>query len=248
MKVDQDILEILQHVECRADQAVISVRHGRLDRDTYIRVNRVLELAGGKWNRSAKAHVFDSDAEEALEQVMLTGEILDAKQELGAFWTPCNLADKMARLARVAPGAKILEPSAGSGRIIDAVIKLGAHVRAVEVDQKMTTNLIDRGVRCICRDFLQITPSTPQFDAAIMNPPFGRRQDVAHITHAAKFVKPGGRLVAVASAGVVYRSDRAGCAFRELVDLHDGIIEPLPEGTFKESGTMVNTVLITMDF
>jgi hypothetical protein len=34
-------------------------------------------------------------------------------------------------------------------------------------------------------------------------------------------------------------------AVRELVERH-GTIEPLPEGSFKESGTMVRTVLVTL--
>lgn len=249
MKVCQDVLNILQRIECKGPEAVITSRMGQLDREMYVRVDKVLQLAGGKWNRQRKAHVFAGDAGDALEQVILTGEILDAKQELGAFWTPHALADKMVRLARLGAGMTILEPSAGSGRIVEAASKVGAHVFAIEVEPTMAVNLKDRGVRCICRDFLSIeSHEEKSFQVVLMNPPFAKQQDVKHITHAAKFVRKGGRLVAVASAGVTFRDDRATTAFRDLVDEHDGEITPLPAGTFKESGTGVNTVLVEMDF
>lgn len=248
MKVSDDVMELLNsRVECEGLHAFI--RGGQMDRESYTKLDKVLQLAGGKWNRSRRAHVFDGDAGDALEQVLLTGEILDAKQELGAFFTPADLADKMVRLARVGIGMTLLEPSAGSGRIVDAANKAGAEVFAIEVDAAMSTNLSGRGVRCICRDFLAVEPRAERsFQVVVMNPPFGRRQDVRHITHAAKFVRPGGRLVAVASAGAAFRQDRETREFRALVDSHHGMITPLPAGTFKESGTGVNTVLVEIDF
>jgi hypothetical protein len=48
------------------------------------------------------------------------------------------------------------------------------------------------------------------------------------------------------SAGVEFRQDKKTTAFRALVDRSRGSIERLPEGAFKDSGTNVNTVLVTM--
>jgi len=82
------------------------------------------------------------------------------------------------------------------------------------------------------------------FDVVLMNPPFAHEQDIAHVTHAIKFLRPGGRLVAICSSGVTFHGSKAGLAFRELVRLHSGHIEALPADTFKASGTCVNTVLL----
>ncbi len=80
-----------------------------------------------------------------------------------------------------------------------------------------------------------------------MNPPFADGQDIQHVTHALHMLKPGGRLVAIMSAGVMHRQDRKTTAFRAMVEERGGVIEPLPVNTFKDSGTGTCTVLLTLD-
>jgi len=80
-----------------------------------------------------------------------------------------------------------------------------------------------------------------------MNPHFEKRQDVKHALRAFGMLKPGGKLVSVMSAGVTFRDDALGREFREFVDGHNGRIMPLPEGSFKESGTGANTVIVVME-
>ncbi len=94
-------------------------------------------------------------------------------------------------------------------------------------------------------DFLLI-PERPGYDRVIMNPPFADKADIAHIRHALGFLRPGGILVSVMSAGVQFREDRTTAAFRELVTSSGGEITALPDGSFAESGTDVRTVLVTI--
>ena len=54
-------------------------------------------------------------------------------------------------------------------------------------------------------------------------------------------------VVAVTSASVMFRNDNKTVAFRELVASHGGIIEELPAGSFKESGTLIDTCLIVVN-
>jgi 16S rRNA G1207 methylase RsmC len=79
-----------------------------------------------------------------------------------------------------------------------------------------------------------------------MNPPFQRQQDILHVNHAMRFLKAGGRLVSVMSSSVAFRTNRLTVAFRETLNAHHGTIEALPENAFAESGTNVNTVIVTM--
>jgi len=55
------------------------------------------------------------------------------------------------------------------------------------------------------------------------------------------------RLVAIVSGGVMFRNNAKTVAFRELVYACGGTFTENPAGSFKESGTSVNTVLVTMN-
>jgi hypothetical protein len=48
------------------------------------------------------------------------------------------------------------------------------------------------------------------------------------------------------AAGITFRQDKKATGLRELIDRVGGEIIPLPEGAFKESGTMVNTVIVVL--
>jgi 16S rRNA G1207 methylase RsmC len=79
-----------------------------------------------------------------------------------------------------------------------------------------------------------------------MNPPFAKQADIAHVTHAHQFLKPGGLLVAVMSNSVTFRGGRVAEGFRALLAEVGGSLEPLPEGSFQVSGTGVNTIIATL--
>lgn len=257
MKVSQDVMHELQHLVTDGKEAVIV---DQLDRKLYSAVNKVLQAAGGKWNRYTKAHVFPGDAAEALEQVILTGEIVDKRAELQFFETPAAMVQRMIMLADIRSGMSLLEPEAGRGAIaIELLETRPASLLCFEIDQDNRSRLGEAlanramtikhnpGMTVDIRgdDFLSIN-EVPIIDRVVMNPPFAKRADIAHIAHAHKFLKPGGKLVSVASSAVMWRDDKLGGRFRELVDMHGGKITLLPEGSFKTSGTMVNTCLVEM--
>ncbi|MCW2904116.1 MAG: hypothetical protein JWO67_6381 [Streptosporangiaceae bacterium] len=241
MKVPTDVLAILDEATTDGPNLYLP---GQLDRPTYVKVDKALKAAGGKWNRSAKAHVFDRDAADAIDSLMLTGEIATA-QELGYFPTPSAVVDQLLELAEVRPGMRVLEPSAGRGAIARPLAELGAEVDCVEIDRDradllITGGFLGRVVRC--QDFLTLAPE-PVYDRVVMNPPFARQQDIDHVLHALKFLRPGGRLVSVMALGVLFRQNRKAEDFRKLVADRGGDIEELPAGSFKVSGTGINTVV-----
>ncbi len=51
-----------------------------------------------------------------------------------------------------------------------------------------------------------------------MNPPFANGQDIKHITHALRYLSPGGRLVAICANG-----PRQNDKLRPIVDARGGI-------------------------
>lgn len=241
MKIDQDVLAVLSVAEVNGAALLLT---GQLDRKLYERTNKVIEAAGGKWNRKAKAHVFDADAADRIDQMILSGEVEVPKDEFNFFPSPPAVVARLLSLADVRAGMRVLEPSAGKGAIAYACVDLGAVVDCYELMEANFAALAgDIRLGSVRRlDFLTQAPE-PSYDRVVMNPPFLKQADIKHVMHALQFLKPGGRLVAVMSAGVSFRNDARTTAFRQLVEARGGSIKALPENSFKASGTGVNTVI-----
>lgn len=223
---------------------------GQLDRSTYQKVAKVIEAAGGKWNRKAGKHLFQRDPREALGLAITTGQITDTKKALQQFFTPASIASLVAETAQIEPGHSVLEPSAGNGALAEAARLYSGpcSVTCIEIDPVLADGLAFKGFSTITGDFLGITPPldiASRFDRIVMNPPFTGGQDIAHVMHALEFVKPGGRLVAIMAAGIHTNSSKAHRAFRELIEM-GGTIRDLPEAAFRESGTDVRTVMVVL--
>lgn len=157
--------------------------------------------------------------------------------QLDRFFTPADIAAMVVEIADV-EGRSVLEPSAGRGALVEACQDVGCvYVDCVEIDAEDADHLRGLDVRVEVGDFLEVVPH-PVYDRVVMNPPFTKNQDVRHVEHAIKFVRPGGVLVSI-MAGNTERS-----TFKKLVESLDHEVIPLPEGSFKSSGTGVSTIVL----
>lgn len=158
----------------------------------------------------------------------------------GLFPTPPDLARRMAAMLDLAPGARVLEPSAGTGRLLDALIDAHPEAQATAAEQcpRLCRHLFEKypGTRLWAGDFLTMDYED-RFAAVLMNPPFRRGSDVRHILHARRYLEPGGKLVALCYDGSAQR--------RHLQPIAD-TWEPIPGGAFHESGTDAACVLLTL--
>lgn len=223
-------------------------------------LKKVMTTLGGVWSKKRKGFEFAAELGDAftlISHAKETGEILDPKLA-GFFPTPYPLAETLIATVNPKKGDKILEPSAGKGALLEALERwrlrndvkeeeIYPGLRAFEILESNHAHLVRMGWAALCVDFLQIAPA-PSFDCIVMNPPFTRGEDVDHVTHALKFLKPGGRLAAIMSAGTKFRSDKKTVAFRELLEKGPFLakIDDLPEGSFQVSGTNVRTVLVSV--
>jgi len=245
MNVSTDVLQVLDRAEIDGPRLVLT---GTLDRKLYLDTDKVLKAAGGKWNRKERAHLFDGPAADAIDQIILTGQVTSAKQQFGYFPTPAPIVQQLIEHAAIEPGMRVLEPSAGRGAIAFAAARAGAVVDCVEIQDQHAAAITaerNRNITVLVEDFLTTDPR-PAYDRVVMNPPFANQADIEHVKHAWKALKPGGRLVAVMSAGVTFRQTSAAVAFRSRLEALGGALHPLPEGAFKESGTGVNTVIAVL--
>lgn len=245
MKISNEVLEVLSRAEVSGKELKLTMQ---LDRKMYEAVNKVLEACGGKWNRKAKAHIFDIDAAERIDQIIVSSEVEIPKDEYNYFPTPPEVVARLLELAALRPGMTVLEPSAGRGHIVKACIDAGAKVYGYELmkdncDWLNFSGFFTEDVEMV--DFLTVEPKRV-YDRVIMNPPFMNQADIRHVNHALKFLKPGGLLVSVMGAGVEFRSNKLTEEFRAMVKERKGSIEALPEAAFKSSGTMVRTVIVTI--
>jgi predicted RNA methylase len=171
------------------------------------------------------------------EQQLRTGIQTVTSETL--YPTPPDLARRMVELAGVEAGECVLEPSAGTGNIVQAVRDaVDTEVLAYEVNTDLCRVLRQRFEPYACAvrqaDFLTVTDFQGQYPVVLMNPPFNGGQDIKHIEHALTFLRPGGRLVAICANG-----PRQRAAFINRAEHW----EDLTDGTFKEAGTNVRTAM-----
>lgn len=234
--------------------AVIRLPAGQLERPLYEAVDKALRAMGGKWDRRCAGHVFPKSPAVALAEALGDGWVVDRKRTLEQFWTPPEVAGAMFDLAGDVEGTDVLEPSAGNGCLLFEIIGRGGLPVAVEIDQGEALQLeseTEGKVPISCADFMAWTPRPPYtptaFDFVIMNPPFSRGQDMAHVRRAFDFLKPGGVLVSVMSPHWTFATDQASNDFRVMLsrmpdDQYDW--GELPAGSFKREGTGVNCGLL----
>jgi len=241
MKVATDVMALLS--ASRTEGNKLFITGGQLERGLYSRLDKTLKAAGGKWNTKAKAHLFESDAADAIENIIMTGEVT-VPQDFGYFPTPPPVVEKLLELGQISKGMVALEPSAGRGAIAEALEAAGLVVDCVELLPENAQHLHSAGYRSVhLGDFLTVEPA-PQYDRVVMNPPFDKkRSDIHHVLHALKFLKPRGLLVAVMPTGVMFREDALSRDFRGIVSAHAGSIVNLPDASFKTSGTLVSTCI-----
>lgn len=238
-KLTPEIEAVLRASTITGNQLVLPA--GRLERKLYEAVSKVIVNAGGKWNKSAKAHIFDRDPRVKLNLALETGVAIDEKKKLQAFYTPQELAHRVALLADV-HGCIILEPSAGDGALAEACMKLGAaRVDCFEINAGAAKILDSKGFSCGCIDFLSVNPNSNfHYDRIVMNPPFTKKQDIKHVEHAMKFLAKGGKLTAVMQPNHAHEiaASLHGSRYVE--------IQGIDAGAFKKSGTTIATAIITI--
>lgn len=160
-------------------------------------------------------------------------------KDLQYYPTPVETVNRIIGDLYIDKGDKVLEPSCGCGRILDGIKKAypEAKLWGIEVDAERAAMAKAKGHNVYVGNFLEAVPEA-KYDRVIMNPPFYGTHYAKHVRHALKFLKPGGTLTAILP--ITARLDHG------LLDDLNGRWDDLPVGSFRESGTNINTTILTV--
>lgn len=229
----------------------------QVDRKVYAELKQLIERTGGKWVRKLATHVYETDPRPVIEHIVATGEMpRDADKDAAFFRTPKEVADRLAYCAGLLDPRwqRVLEPSAGDGALAKAARDVyswrALEIVCVEPDAGRHAKLLDSGFKAEQSTFEEYAATEPEpFDAVLMNPPFAVAGHpvlwAEHVLLAWGLLKEGGKLAAVVPNNLT----RGLAPIRQvqaLVKAH-GYVQSLPEGSFKESGTGVHTVIVALE-
>lgn len=220
-----------------------------LERALYVATDKVLTALGGRWDKRKGGHVFPFDPAPKIAEAVGGGSVVSRQQRLQHFDTPKALAEQLVATLNIQPGDRCLEPSAGRGRIVEAIARLSpAAIAAVEIDEDNGRALA--AMDCIdnlfIKDFLDFNPAEGFFTVVAMNPPFKGNQDIKHVRRAFSMLAPGGRLAAIVSEHGFIGQERECAEWRQWLADEGASIEGIPAGAFKESGTGIRTRMILL--
>jgi type I restriction-modification system DNA methylase subunit len=194
-------------------------------KDALLDINRAL----AEYYGNAIADDSFSDDEPAKKS-----ESKEVAKDLQYYPTPQAVVETVLNNINGLLGARVLEPSCGCGRFLDELRKRGAIATGIEYDFNRAEQCKAKGHNVLIANFLQAIPQ-PIYDFVVMNPPFYGKHYAKHVNHALRFLKEGGSLHAVLP--VTARYDHG---------LLEGRWFDLPVGSFRESGTNINTTVLTI--
>jgi hypothetical protein len=205
----------------------------------YAQVKKALQTAGGKYKRCG----FEfADEAKAVQDRLVGGEVINDKKKFQFFATPAALAQTLVDMAGISIGHAVLEPSAGQGAISNIMRDITNDCTVVELMPENVKALKRQGYDVISGDFLEFTGHS--FDRIVANPPFTKNQDIDHILHMFSLLKPGGKLISIASKSWVTGNQKKQVAFREWLDMNGAVVTNIPAGAFKDSGTSISSVSV----
>jgi len=242
----QEVQQVLN--DLTIDGKIVRLPEGQLDRKLYEGVKKALEGIGGKWKGGkTQGFEFAHDPSELIGKLQ-GGDRVHLKKEFQFFPTPKAVATTLCRFAEVEKANRILEPSAGQGAIVDAIRLLNQSARIdcyelMEQNQDILSKRVH--LNLVGDDFLKARPQ-PIYNCIVANPPFTKNQDIDHVRHMHAFLAPGGKLSSVMSKHFTFSEGKKETEFRDWLEEVGADIVTLPAGTFKESGTMIETVIVTI--
>ena len=232
------------------DKGIVHLPNVQLDAKTYNKVKQYITEAGGNWvGGKTQGFSFPFNPERVFA-ILKTGKRCNLAQEFQYFATPSTIADRLVALNTAISTAEcVLEPSAGTGALIEAVWREYPD-KKVEYFELMPENKerltqMQGPMEFLGEDFLQCDGNR-RWQAIIANPPFSGNQDVKHVMRMYEALERGGCVTAVMSNHWTFAEEKICKDFRQLLEAQDALIESVPSGAFSKSGTSISTTIVRL--
>ncbi|MFI7608483.1 class I SAM-dependent methyltransferase [Micromonospora sp. NPDC049366] len=217
----------------------VTVTGEQHSREDWVPVATAFQALGGVYTKRIKGYTFETDPTEAIKRAVKTGRAVPVSQSEGYVPTPGDVAEEVCSypytdLERLPAGSVVLEPSAGGGQLVRAILEVNPGVRVVALEpNKARAALIgDHDGRvtvfnCTLEEYAATARhpigagSGIRFNAVVMNPPFAVPGNatlwIDHVMLAWELLRPGGRLVAIVPSALKYRHGKKFDAIRALM-------------------------------
>ena len=155
--------------------------------------------------------------------------------------------DQMLKGLYLRDGKLILEPSAGSGDLIEGIYNSNSQVivHCAELNKELKAELLREGYIVIGSDFLAMTPN-PIYDYVIACPTYRDNIDIEHIIHMYEFVKPGGTIISLTHPAWTTHNSERQVKFRKWLEDKNYSMKMLKENSFVENYETQPSMIISI--
>lgn len=236
--------EILMH--CTLENNVLKLPQVQFNKKSYAEAKKWIEEAGGSWQGGkVQGFVFPFNPQRVFS-ILHEGKRCNLQQEFQFFETPDAIADWLVMSAGgITSGATVLEPSAGRGAIVRAVLRTcpDAVVDCYELmpENRQFLSSLER-VNLRGHDFIKEAEGTWSYIFA--NPPFSGNQDIDHVMHMYNHLAPGGVLAAIMSPHWKIAGEKKCESFRQFLQSVGAKVLDIDSREFKSSGTSIATTAV----
>lgn len=236
--------EILKH--CSLENNVLKLPKVQFNKKSYAEAKKWIEEAGGSWQGGkVQGFTFPFNAERVFN-ILHAGKRCNLQQDFQFFSTPPEVADWLVMLAGgIREDEKVLEPSAGTGAIVDAIHRSCKDV-IVDCFELMPENkeILSKkyNINILGDDFTAY--NLEKYDKIIANPPFSKNQDIKHIKRMYEHLNEGGTVASITSNHWKLGNENECVLFREWLTSVRGKVYDIEKGAFKDSGTGIETSAI----
>lgn len=236
--------DILKH--CTLEDNVLKLPRVQFNKKSYAEAKKWIEEAGGSWQGGkVQGFTFPFNADRVFS-ILHEGKRCNLQQDFQFFATPPEVADWLVMLAGgIHEDEKVLEPSAGTGAIIDAIHRSCNDV-IVDCFELMPENKellsMKKNIQILGDDFTKC--DVAQYDKIIANPPFSKNQDIKHVKRMYEHLKEGGTVAAIMSCHWKIASEKECADFRKWLEDVGGKIYNIEGGAFQTSGTGIETTAV----
>lgn len=142
---------------------------------------------------------------------------------------------------------KVLEPSAGSGNLVDCLMKINKtmSVDCVELNKELRQELQNKGYNVIGSDFLAMEPN-PIYDLVIAAPTYKNNVDILHIQHMYEFLKPNGKLISLSYPAWITGEASFQIEFRKWLRTKKYSMRMLEDNSFVENYRTQPSLILTI--